>query len=504
MKIRSCQRFALAAIAVLMASLSPLLGCGEKAAEGEYSAAIKRARVYVQKLRDVFEIPGLAVAVAIDDSIVWSEGFGYANVEKNTPATPETMFRVGSVSKILTAGAVALLYEQGRLDLDVPVQKYVPEFPDKGHAISTRQLAGHLSGIRHYTLDEQEDKRHYDDVIAALEIFKDDGLQHPPGERWSYSTYGWSLISAVVQRAAVQPFLKYMRDRVFDPLGMKNTGPDDITATIANRTIFYEGTERIASDIDISYKWAGGGFLSTAEDLVRYGSAFLPSSNFLKPETIEWLFTNQTTNDGQVVLHGIGWVVQKFENGKPLYYHGGTITGGQAILVVQPEDRMVVAMLANRSSGFGELTANQIACYFLGFGEDDCPEIAGEKKRRIEKHLRYTMLSSAISAWQTAMQTGDLHAAMATCSESFQSEKWPNKSALRRHLQQIFASGSTVVDTENLHFRFRSFGYPIGALTYIEGIKTAGAFGDVSVRLTFVREEAGPMIVNIELRDPES
>ena len=102
------------------------------------------------------------------------------------------------------------------------------------------------------------------------------------------------------------------------------------------------------------------------------------------------------------------------------------------------------------------------------------------------------------------MEKGDLHAAMVTYSESFQSEKWSNKADLRRHLQQIFASGNTAVDTENLHFRFRSFGYPIGAVTYIEGIKTKGSFGEASIRLMFMREESGPMITDLEFMEPDS
>ena len=478
-------------------------GCEQCSEAGPYAEAIEKSRTHVSRLQEIYDIPGMAVAVAIDDSIVWSEGFGYADLKKKIPATPQTLFRVGSVSKILTTAAVALLYEQGKLDLDAPVQKYVPEFPEEDYVITTRQLAGHLSGIRHYNEDEQEDKKHYDDVITALEIFKDDPLQHPPGERHSYTSYGWSLISAVVQRAADQPFLDYMQENVFKPLGMDATGPDEINTSIPNRTTFYVGRDEIAPDIDISYKWAGGGFLSTIEDLVRYGSAYLPGSSFFKPETLEMLFTNQKTNDGKAILHGVGWIVQKFENGKPLRYHPGTLTGGQAILVVQPEDRIVVAMLANRSSGFKELAANQIACFFLGLNDDECPEIVGERKLRIEKHMRYQMLGSAIKEWKAAIERGDLNAVMARYSENFESVKWKNKAAMRRYFQQVFVSGSTKIDIENLHFRFRSFGYPMGALTYIEGIKTEGAFGSTSFRLTFIREESGPMITNLEFVEPE-
>ncbi|MCH7772382.1 MAG: serine hydrolase [Bacteroidetes bacterium] len=504
MKVKIWQLFRWSVVFVAVTALAlPLLftiGCGQKGADSTDAEAIAKARYYMNELQERFKIPGMAVAVAIADSIVWAEGFGYANLEKKIPATPQTMFRAGSVSKVFTAGAVALLYEQRKLDLDAPVQKYVPEFSDKGYVVTTRQLAGHLSGIRHYNLDEEEDKKHYDDVISALELFRDDDLVHPPGEKYSYSSYGWNLISTVVQRAAGQSFLDYMREHIFTPLNMVNTAADDITADIPNRSLFYDGQE-VAKDIDLSYKWASGGFLTSVEDLVRYGSAFLPDSDFLKPETLELLFTNQKTNDGKAIPHGIGWLVGKFENGNSLYYHPGSLLGGQAILVVQPKDRIVVAMLANRSSGFGETAANQIACYFLGLGENECPEIEGERKLRIEKHMRLQMLSSAINEWETAIETGNLKTVMATFSENFQSLKWENKTAMRRHFQQIFASGSTAVDTENLHFRFHSRGYPLGALTYIEGIKTKGAFGTTSIRLTFVREESGPMITNLEFME---
>ena len=505
MKVKIWRRFSWSVIFVAVTALAlPLpstIGCGQKGVDSTHAEAIAKAQYFTEELQERFQIPGMAVAVAISDSIVWAEGFGYANLEKKIPATPQTMFRVGSVSKILTTGAVALLYEQGKLDLDAPIQKYVPEFPDKDYIITTRQMAGHLSGIRHYNGDDQEDKKHYDDVIAALEIFKDDPLQHPPEERHSYTSYGWNLISAVVQRAADKPFLDYMQGHVFKPLGMDNTGPDDINVTIPNRTTFYDGRE-VAPEIDISYKWAGGGFLSTVEDLVRYGSAHLPGSDFLKPATMDVLFANQKTHDGKTILHGIGWMVQKFENGKPLYYHPGSLTGGQGVLVVQPEDRIVVAMLANQTSGFGATAANQIACYFLGLGENECSEIEGEKKLRIEKRMRFQILISALDKWKTAIETGDLKTVMATYSENFRSLKWENKAAMRRHFQQIFASGKTTVESKKTHFRFRTRGYPLGALTHIEGIKTKGAFGATTIRLIIIREESGPMITNLEFMDP--
>jgi len=192
-----------------------------------YAAAVARARAIVcDQLAG--KIPGLQVAVAVGGKLVWSEAFGYADVAREVPVTAETQFRIGSVSKPLTAAAVALLYEQGKLDLDAPVQRYVPSFPDKGYPITTRQLAGHLAGIRHYRGDEFLRNRHFDTVLEGLAIFQGDSLLFPPGTKFSYSSYGWNLISAVVEGAAGQDFLTYMSRNVLRPLGLTHTAPDRV------------------------------------------------------------------------------------------------------------------------------------------------------------------------------------------------------------------------------------------------------------------------------------
>src|SRR5437879_11624869 len=149
-------------------------------------------------------IPGVQLAVAIDGTLVWSEGFGYADAARRRPVTRAAQFRLGSVSKPLTPAQVALLYEQGKLDLDAPIQRYVPTFPEKGYPITTRQLAGHLAGIRHYRDREFFQTRHFAAVRDGLTIFQDDSLLFPPGTRFFYSSYGCTLVSAVGARAAAE------------------------------------------------------------------------------------------------------------------------------------------------------------------------------------------------------------------------------------------------------------------------------------------------------------
>src|SRR5580658_9915283 len=189
------------------------------------------------------KVPGLSVAVGQDGKIIWSEGFGFADLEAKKPVTPQTMFRIGSVSKPLTAAGLMLLVEQGKLDLDADIHRYVPEFPDKGHPITTRQLAGHLAGIRHYQGQEFYLTRHHSHVREGLHIFENDPLLSVPGEKYFYSSYGFNLISMVMEASAGRDFLSYMQDAVWTPLAMTNTMPDDATRAIPQRTRFYKARD---------------------------------------------------------------------------------------------------------------------------------------------------------------------------------------------------------------------------------------------------------------------
>ncbi|HMJ57504.1 MAG TPA: serine hydrolase domain-containing protein, partial [Gemmatimonadales bacterium] len=279
-------------------------------------------------------IPGFAIAVAVDGRIVWSEAFGYADLETRRQATPATQFRIGSVSKPLTATAIAQLFETGKLDLDAPVQRYVPSFPEKGAPITTRLVGGHLAGIRHYQGDEFTLNRHYATVTEGLSIFANDTLLFPPGTRFSYSSYGFNLLGAVVEGASGEEFLAYMSRHVFKPLRMTATAPDKNDSLIPNRTQFYDTRRRLLGGgftvspvVDNSYKWGGGGFLSTAEDLVKFGSALL-GPGLLKGATLELLFTAQHTTAGEETPYGIGWFVAKDSLGHRYVYHGGGSVGG--------------------------------------------------------------------------------------------------------------------------------------------------------------------------------
>jgi serine beta-lactamase-like protein LACTB len=294
--------------------------------------------------------PGLSVAIAYDGKLVWSEGFGFADLDNRKRVTTDTVFRIGSVSKPLTAVGMMMLVEKGKLDLDKDIHDYVPDFPDKGCSITTRQLAGHLGGIRHYKDGEAYLNKHFENVWQGLSIFKDDPLVAEPGEKVSYSSYGYNLISAVMEAAAKRDFLSYMSDAVFKPLRMNNTRSDDASLIIPRCTKYYKvrprGGFQLEQKVDSSYKWAAGGFLSTPEDLVCFGSALL-KPGILGEKSLEQMFTPQKTKSGKTINYGIGWDIGRDKNQHLILRHGGAAIGGTALLVIRPDDKIVFAMTAN-------------------------------------------------------------------------------------------------------------------------------------------------------------
>ncbi|MGE5926157.1 MAG: serine hydrolase domain-containing protein [Gemmatimonadota bacterium] len=330
-------------------------------------ATIARARALIHDSIGKVGIPGVSITVMREGRILWSEGIGWADLEQRVPVTPLTRFRIGSVSKPVTAAAVGLLVEAGRLDLDAPVQRYVPRFPEKRYPVTTRVAAGHLAGIRHYEGDEFLSMRRYATVEEGLAIFRDDSLLFRPGTRFHYSSYAWNLVSAVIEGASGQPFLSYMRDAVFRPLGMRQTIADHVDSIIPFRARWYtaDSLGRItnAPYVDNSYKWAGGGFLSTTEDLARFGQAMLDNA-LLRAETFRLLTASQRTLAGEETNYGIGWASRRDTKGRLTLGHSGGSTGGTAYLLLYPDEKLVVAVLANGDSPFVGVTP-RIAEMFL-------------------------------------------------------------------------------------------------------------------------------------------
>ena len=327
-------------------------------------------RAMMEELRSRTGSPGLSAAVAVDGKVVWAEGFGLADLENQVSVTPASRFRLGSVSKLFTVAAVARLAEAGKLDLDAPVQRYVLSFPDKGQPVTARQLAGHLAGIRHYApADFLLPVRRYERLTEGLGIFQNDALVHAPGSAYLYSSYGYNLLGAVVEGAAGKDFGAAVDELVIQPLGLGSTTLDYPERIVDRRVRFYRkdsgGALFNEQAIDSSYKWPSAGYLSTASDLVRFASAHL-GDGYLKPETRSLLFTSQRTAAGEETGVGLGWRIGKDAAGRRFLHHGGAIEGGRAFLLLYPDEKIAVAILANLSGArFAEGEAQTLAELFL-------------------------------------------------------------------------------------------------------------------------------------------
>ncbi|HEV8232370.1 MAG TPA: serine hydrolase domain-containing protein [Thermoanaerobaculia bacterium] len=343
-----------------LAALALALACsGAAAADVESvfdggSAPINRKRTIERARRllaDVLELyPGTTVAVAFDDRVVWSAGFGYANVTRQIPVTAKTQFRIDRVAEALTATALVRLAEEGRVDLDAPVQRYVPTFPDKTYPITLRQLAAHLAGIPVLSPERWAARRHCAQPEDAFPAFASLPLSRIPGTHFLHSMPGYVVLSAAVAGACGQDFSSCLQEKVFRPAGMTSTAIDDPRSPAPRLATPYErgwfGMLSTAPTLDNTCKWGSGGFVSTAEDLARFGMALL-RGELVRRESLPLLFSSQKTTSGESTGYGLGWQIGSDAGGRRRIVQSGRTVGGRSVLVLVPESRLTVAVLAN-------------------------------------------------------------------------------------------------------------------------------------------------------------
>ena len=347
-----------------------LLGQVRAQAPSEHLSADKQKQIEAAAARymAMSHVPGLAVAVVENDEYEWGSGFGMADLENNVPASEHTLFRLASISKSLTAVGAMELVERGKLDLDAPVQKYCPAFPEKQSPITTRQVMGHLGGIRHYKGNSQEDAevgntKHFEDPIqAGLDFFKNDPLVSEPGKEFHYSTQGYTVVGCVMEGASGGKYVDFMQRNVLGPAGMEHTVVDNRFAVIPYRTRFYQksesGTVLNADFLDSSYKIPGGGWLSSAEDMARFEVAIL-KDKLLQRKTRDLMWTPLKPSDGSKDNYGLGWG-KGDEAGITTYGHNGGQQGTSTTFVVAPEQRVGVVVLTNMEGADAESLGKEI------------------------------------------------------------------------------------------------------------------------------------------------
>lgn len=344
--VRTPRALALFAVCLLLLQ-SPGASAQQAALPAEKIKAVE-ALINEEMARQ--KIPGMSVAVVVGRRPVWSNGYGVSDVENGVPARASTVYRLASVSKPITATALMQLAERGRVDLDAPVQRYCPAFPEKQWPVTTRQVLGHLSGIRHYKSDEEfASTRRYESITEALSMFKDDPLLHEPGAKYTYTTFGYTVLGCVVEGASGQRFADYVREHVFRPAGMETIRPDSVADIIPHRAQGYrrtkEGVLLNSGLADNSYKLPGGGFVSTVEDLAKFAAA-IQTERLLKRETLEQMFAGLKTSDGKETSYALGWGVNT-RDGQRIIGHSGAQQRVSTILHMRPDQGLAVVLMAN-------------------------------------------------------------------------------------------------------------------------------------------------------------
>jgi CubicO group peptidase (beta-lactamase class C family) len=307
-------------------------------------------------------IPGLSLAVVKDGKLVRAKGYGTANVETNSPATPRTVYRIGSVSKQFVAAGILLLVQDGKLALDDPIGKFLDGVPAAWKGITVRRLLTHTSGLVRDPPGWDPFKVQPDEemIRSAFPL----PLAFTPGERWAYSNTGYYVLAEIIRRVSGRPWSAFLAERLFAPAGMAATRTITTTGIVPERA---SGYARTATGVENAENWLAvrpsGAFLSTVLDFVRWDAA-LSTGTILTSASRTQMWTPVSLNDGTTHPYGFGWFLDPFQ-GRRRVHHGGGVPGFTADIERFVDDRLTVVVLANLGGADVERIARDVAGFYV-------------------------------------------------------------------------------------------------------------------------------------------
>ncbi|HDZ05688.1 hypothetical protein LCGC14_0066050 [marine sediment metagenome] len=311
--------------------------------------------------------PALSASIGINDNLTWSNIIGYADINHRVSADSLTQFRIGSTSKALTSIGLGVLIQDKKLKPQSLVKDFVTYAGNELSELTLEQIASHTSGIRNYDtclcfpIWEYYNDHEFNSIEESVSIFNNDKLLFKPGSDFSYSSYNYTLLSGMMEKASNKEFLTFMEEKVFNPLSMSQTSADKKNQNKENIAKFYDlddkGNIKESFEVNNSIKWAGGGFLSTTNDLVKLGNAVL-NNRLLDSETTARLFEPVKLNSGEINKenYGMGWRSSMYKNihldghDVLILHHGGVAMGSTAMLLLIPEYNLTVAVTMNRNA----------------------------------------------------------------------------------------------------------------------------------------------------------
>jgi D-alanyl-D-alanine carboxypeptidase len=320
--------------------------------------AIVSIRAQDQDIDDVLRgwlekqhVPGAAIAVIKDGALVKAEGYGFADIENRVPARPDTVFKIGSLSKQFLAAGIMLLVQDGKLAVDDRVSKYLEGTPKTWAAITIRHLLTHTAGLTREApgFDFQQIQSDIDVIKTGYAV----ALLSAPGEKYEYSNLGYFTLAEIITRVSGKPWADFLGERVFAPLGMASTRVTNLAEIIANRARGYAWRNgRLENEDDFPAVRPSGAFVSTVFDLVKWELA-LSENRILRDASTREMWTRVKLNDGRTFPYGFGWQLDDWPanaptpTGVPMIRHGGAMNGFRAGYVRWPSQRVAVIVLTN-------------------------------------------------------------------------------------------------------------------------------------------------------------
>ncbi len=308
----------------------------------------EKADKIAKRLVKRHKVPGLAITVAYNGKTIYSKGFGFANLNSKLLINPsETIFRIGSISKPITATALAKLMQENKIDIHKSVYTYLPNYPKKDADFTLKQLGGHLAGLRNYKGNEFMNNKPLT-ITEGVNLFKNDTLLFTPNTGYAYTSYSFNLLSLAMQNAQQKPFEAIVKDEVLQPLKMEHTFAD-AQQKLPNKAVFYQHKRKRkfeeVQQVHNYFKLAAGGYLSTATDITKLGNALL-DSQFLNDTILQEFTTSQKINK-KLTYYGIGFQASYDHKNRPYFGHIGNGLGGYGIFYVYPKEKLVITILTN-------------------------------------------------------------------------------------------------------------------------------------------------------------
>ncbi len=305
---------------------------------------------YLNEYHKITGVPSVSAGVMHDGKIIWLDAAGYSDLENDVKATPQTVYRIASISKIITAVAIMQLVEKGKINLDRDARRYIPYFPKKKWVFTVRQILTHTSGIRSYKKGEFDNPQHFSSTRDALGLILNDSLQFKPGTKYMYTTFGYNLLAAIIENVSGLSFTEYLKKNIFKPAEMTSTFPEFPSDIISHRARGYVKNDyrqiRNAPLADLSEKFAGGGLISTSGDLLNFSSALL-EGKLIKSETLDSMLVIGKLTNGTPLKVGLGLEVNKDNHGNDYFGHYGSGTGFVSLLVIYRKLNLAAVDLVN-------------------------------------------------------------------------------------------------------------------------------------------------------------